>query len=575
MVALRTTPAMFSHDELHYISEAQSIAISGSDLTGTWRPWLLKPTSPLYAELPSTIMAVGSFLFSDTFLKARAVSIFLGVLLPVILGGIGWNLTGKRGVFWTTLLLSLINPWLFQFSRMSFDALLSVFFYSTGILGVLALPKKWRWSAIVAFALGFYQYQGLKIIFLPLVLLTLGYVIWRDWPEKARFSFSSIVKVFRTHFVDILVIGIVSLAVFGWFIKELPSQSAGGRVNDILFFNDAFLSQKVNNQRLLSLDNPLGKFSVNKATVIIQEFLIKYGQTYDPSQLFIRGESVRNPFSVWARGMFYPLDVLLLGAGVIALLRQKKWLKQSLLLLGFVVIAPLPVAVNSVDTWVMFRGSWMIPTFLLIMGIGAYYFFEACHRWQRLVFVVVLAIYSLAVLSFADEYFYRYPIYSTKGTSFAERVVASYIHRLPPETKVVVLVDEARFVFQSYLVYNNLITTENLPAIKQAMTSSVYTLGNVTFATDCLDSKQFEPNTIFINNSINVTCDQLPIKMTMPYSKIPSLIDNGSQFTIYNDQICDKYALRPYIHVTDRQYLDVESLSIVNFCDQLFSKPIE
>lgn len=579
LLALRSTPAMFSHDELHYISEAQSIAISGSDLTGTWRPWQLKPTNPLYAELPSTVMAIGSFLFADPFLKARSVHILIGVLLPVILGGIGWSLTGKRGVFWTTMLLGLFNPWMFQFSRMSFDALLSLFFYSAGILGLLVLPRKWRWSSIFSLALGFYQYQGLKIIFLPLVFLSLGYVIWRDWPEKVNGARESLLKmvmtIFRRQYLDLLCIAFISLAIFGVFLKQLPTQSASSRVNDILLFNESLLSHKVNDQRLLSLNDPLGKYGVNKITVIIQEFLIKYAQTYDPSQLFIRGESVRNPFSVWARGMFYPLDALLIGAGVVAILREKRWLKQSLLLLGFFLISPLPVAVNSIDTWVMFRGSWMVPTFLLVMGIGAYFLFEASRRWQRLLFVGVALIYGITIISFANEYFYRYPIYSTKGTSFAERVVASYIHRLPSDKKVVVLVDEARFVFESYLVYNSLISRQNLPAIKQAMTTSVYTLGNVTFATDCLDSKQFDSNTIFINNSVNVTCDQAPIKMTMPYSKIPSLIDNGSQFTIYNDQVCDKYALRPFVHVTDRKYLDVESLSNDVFCDQLFSKPIE
>lgn len=576
LIFLRSTPALFSHDELHYISEAQSIAISGSDLTGTWHPWNLRPTSPLYAELPSTVMAVGSLLFSDPFLKARAMHILLGTLLPVVLGGIGWSLTKKRGVFWATFLLGLVNPWLFQFSRMSFDSLLSLFFYSSGVLALLALPKKWRWISVFALLLGFYQYQGLKIIFLPIVSLTVAYVIWRDWPAKTKHSFTEISQVARTEVLDLALIFLICLGAFGWFVKSLPSQSANQRVNDILFFNQLFLSRKVNEQRLLSLEDPVGKIGVNKLSVITQEFLTKYAQTYDPSQLFVRGESVRNPFSVWARGMFYPIDALLIAVGVIALVKEKKWRKEAFLLLGFFLTAPLPVAVNSVDTWVMFRGSWMIVTFLLVMGIGTYYFFEACQRWQRLLFVGVIVVYGISVLSFADEYFYRYPVYSTKGFSFAERVMANYIHRLPENMKVVVLVDEARFVFESYLVYNNLITPDNLPAIQKAMKDSVYTLGNVTFTTDCLDQKKFADDIVFINNSANVTCDQKPLtNKTQPYAKIPSLLDNGSIFTIYNDQVCNKYALRPFVHVTDRKHLDVEKLDTPTYCDQLFSKPIE
>lgn len=572
---LRTAPAFFSHDELHYLGEAQSLVISGSDLTGTWHPWQLRPTSPLYAELPSTIMALGSLLFADPFWKARAIHIIIGVLLPVVLGGIGWQLTGKKGVFWTTLVLGLLNPWLFQFSRMSFDSLLSLFFYSLGTLGLLALPRKWRWLSFLAWAVGFYQYQGLKIIFLPLLLLVTAYVVWREWPEKEALRLSSIEQTVRKN-LDLVLIALAGLAVFGWFVTHLPSQSAGARVNDLLFFNQTLLSQQVNAQRLLSLENPLEKLTVNKFTIILQEFLIKYAQTFDPTQLFIRGESVRNPFSVWTRGMFYPVDVVLLAAGLVGLLAQRKWHKQLLLLLGFVLIAPLPVAVNSIDTWVMFRGSWLVVSLTLIMGIGAYSLFESKLPWQRLFFVGVGVVYLLSVLSFVDEYFYRYPVYSTKGTSFAERVVANYIRRLPADQKVVVLVDEARFVFESYLVYNGLITRENLPQIQEAMRTSVYRLGNVEFRTDCLDTTQLGSGTVFINNSVNVTCDQKPLgSITQAYAKIPSLLDNGALFTIINDPICDKYALRPFVHVTDRKMLDVEKLNTLDFCDQLFSKPIE
>lgn len=574
---LRLAPALFTHDELHYISEAQSLVVSGSDLTGTWKPWHFRPTSPLYAELPSTVMMLGSLLFQDVFLKARFVHIVLGVLLPIVLGGIGWNLTQRKRVFWLTVGVGLLNPWLFQFSRMSFDALLSLFFYSLGVLGLLSLSAKWRWTAFLAFVLGFFQYQGLKLIFLPLIFLTTGFIFWRDFPAKITGKLLVLFEHVRKNQLDLLLIVALSVVVFGWFLTQLPTQSASSRVNDILFFNNKLLSQKVNEQRLLSLEDPFGKLAVNKVSVITHEFLIKYAQTFDPSQLFVRGESVRNPFSVWTRGMFYPIDIVLLGSGVFTLIIEKKLRKQLLLLLGFVLISPLPVAVNSIDTWVMFRGSWLIVSFILLMGIGL----DALVRWLskgwlKIVLAVFILVYILNVLNFFNEYFYRYPVYGTKGTAFAERVVANYIHRLPKEMKVVVLVDEARFVFESYLVYNNLINEDNMPQIQEAMKSSVYRLGNVTFATDCLDVEAFADDTVFINNSVNVTCDQKPVpSLNQPYSKIPSLLDNGAQFTIYNDLICSKYALRPFVHVTNRRILDAERLDNQQFCDELFSKPIE
>lgn len=577
LLFLRSIPAFFTHDELHYISEAQSLVVSGSDMTGTWKPWQLRPTNPLYAELPSAIMAIGNLLFSDVFLKARAMHILIGVLLPVVLGGIGWTLTGRKPVFWWTVLLGLFNPWLFQFSRMSFDALFSLFFYSLGILLTLRLSNRWRFVSIFSFVLGFYQYQGLKIIFLPLLFVTFGYVIWRDWPEKQKVTVKHVFTQLQRSYLDLALMALVGVFVFGFFLTRLPSQSAGQRVNDIIFFNNTLLSNKVNDQRLLSLEDPLGNYSVNKATVITQEFITKYAQTFDPSQLFVRGESVRNPFSVWTRGMFYPLDIVLVVAGAYILITKKSWRKALVLLTAFVLIAPLPVAVNSIDTWVMFRGSWLVVSILLLMGIGADTLWRQLNSgWLRVGIVLIGAVYVLGMANFASEYFYRYPVYGTKGTAFAERVLASYINRLPDDKRVVVLVDEARFVFESYLVYNDLITDANMPAIRKAMNESVYTLDNVTFSTDCLDTTAFADDVVFINNSANVTCDQKPVpSLQQPYAKIPSLLDNGAQFTIYNDPVCSKYALRPFVHVTDRNVLDVERQENHIFCDQLFSKPIE
>ncbi len=572
VIFLRTTPAIFSHDEVHYIDEAQSIALSGSDLTGSWRPWYLRPTSVLYAELPSTIMSPGSLLFSDPFWKARAVSVFLGVLLPVVIAGIAWSLTRKKEVFWTTLIVSLFNPWIFQFSRLSFDPLFSLFFYSLGIFCLIALRPRWRMISLLPFFLGFFQYQGLKIIFLPLVVITTGYVIWRDC-SGTSLTLKSVVKTIRSQLWDVLLVAIFGLALFGFYIVRLPSQNAGQRLHDILFFNETYLSQHVNDQRRIALADPVVQVSTNKVTVIIQEFLIKYFQTFDLSQLFVRGESVRNPFSVWTRGIFFPIDVLLIGAAIFALATQKKWRKEGLLLIGFVLISPLPVALNSIDTWVMFRGSWLVVSLLLMIGIGAWQLIQA---WPKILLVGVGVVYLITVVSFTHEYFIHYPIYSTKGSGFAERVLSNYIQRLPKDKKVVVLVDESRFVFESYLAYNNLVTQENLPAIHKAMTESVYKLGNVEFTTDCLDQKLVADGTIVINSSVNVTCDQKPFQLSNThYAKIASLIDNGAQFTIYIDSICVKYALRPYTHVTNRKFLDAEKLSEHDFCDGLLSKPIE
>jgi len=128
----------------------------------------------------------------------------------------------------------------------------------------------------------------------------------------------------------------------------------------------------------------------------------------------------------------------------------------------------------------------------------------------------------------------------------------------------------------SYLAYSPELNAQNLTQIQQSMNSSIYKIGNVEFATKCFDAQQLQPGTIIINNGINVPCDlKNTARPNVPYAKIPSLMDNGALFTVYNDPVCSKYVLQPYVHVTKRKQLDVEHLDNEEFCTSLLSKPVE
>ncbi|HYD35336.1 MAG TPA: hypothetical protein VD999_04675 [Vitreimonas sp.] len=573
---LGSIPATVVHDEIIYAAQAQSIAVSGSDLTGTWRPWHFRPAHILYAELPATVMAPAAVIISDPLVAARAAQAIIGSLLPFILAGLSYHLFKNKSVALTTAVLAVLNPWLFQFSRLSFDAIFSLFFYFSGIYVWLAAPKWHKLWALPLLILGFFQYQGLKIIFPALIAITLVY----DCREAItaisikKLSWNKLKTQLSNYLPDLLIV-LCCAAIFLWYIANLASQSASQRVGDMIFFNEDYVSSLVNEERRLSLVSPLNTLFSNKATVIGYQLLLKYARAFEPYHLFLTGENVRNPFSVWTAGIFYPIDILLIGAGLFYVWHVTKWRPQAYFITALILIAPLPSAVNSLDSWIMFRSSFLFPLLIMLAALGL----ELLRNHKKLwLFAGIVLIYSGCVVWFQYQYWVRYPIISTKGSALAERVVNNYVARVQkdhPQHRFIVLGDESEFRFNSYLFFNRLITADNMPAIQQTMSDHSYQLGNVRFVTDCIDLTQLNDTTTIISEASNTFCNsgtKADVPTAISVTNIPSLFDSGAIYKVYNDQLCSTETMQGFSQITDLKHLQVEKLDTPEFCRALLTK---
>lgn len=558
---LDAIPPVISHDEIYYANEARAVALSGSDLTGQWHPWQLRPSHPLFAELPGTVMSVGFFLFpNQPLLAARFVYLLAGTLLPLILAGIVFELTHHKPTAVITLILASINPWLWQFSRMGFDSLLSIAFYFLAIYSFLHFHD-WKKYTFTLFLLiiGFFQYQGLKVIFPPLVFILTTYQIiisyQEGWRQTLQKNFTSL--IFALGAVGFLLI----------YFAVLPSPNSQSRLGDMIFFNPDYLASQVNLKRQQGLANPYQELFINKYTVLLEELIIRYFHSFNPIQLFIKGEPLRNPFSVWDYGIFHPLDAILIVIGLITVWQLLHGKKIGWLLVSLIVIAPLPSAINIKDTWIMFRSSFLFPWFMILAAIG---FSKLWHWLPRIGKAVLVLVYVFFVLQFMYQYFYRYPLYGTRGNYFAERVIASYASRLSSDQPVVILGDESRFLWEGYLFFTQSITKDNLTTINRQTANQTFELGPVRIATDCINSTDLSSNKVVIaGNSVAFCSTQEPLAVGSRQISIPSLLDSGTIFTIYNDQLCRPYGLDKFAHV-DTNVFAVEKLSNEEFCRSFF-----
>ncbi|MEN8253446.1 MAG: glucosyltransferase domain-containing protein [Patescibacteria group bacterium] len=562
---LESIPPAITHDEIYYAAEAKSIAVSGSDTSGTWRPWSLQPAHALFAELPGTIMAPAAFIFPNSpVLAARATHAFLGSLFPLILAVVALSLFKDKKLALITAMITAFNPWFFQFSRMGFDAILSLFFYFLGLLILLNTKKYWRLLSLPILFLGFFQYQGLKIIFPPLIFLFVAYLFSIDY-DKKKSLFKNI--IFQK---SSLIILLLSLLLFITYIFNLSSQSAAGRVDDLIFFNRDLLSQELFAIKQASIPNFSQRIFTNAISTVASYAVKGYVSSFDPILLFVHGETVRNPSSVWTVGNFHLFDAILILIGFVYAWTLKKWRKAMIFIVSLILIAPLPVAINSVDIWVLYRSSLLYPLLIILSSIGFYFLWQK----NRLIKFFLIIVYLLSISSFLYQYFYRYPVYSTKGKYFAKRVLANHIKRSPDNQKYIILADESEFLFSSLLVFNNLINKENILAINTAMQNQDYNLSKINIQDNCIDLSQIDKaSTIVADDSVTFCADAVKDQVVGRNTSIVSLLDGGWIYRIYNDQVCGDYELERFLKL-EENLLAVEKLNQEIFCKNFLTNNV-
>lgn len=568
---ITSIPPILTNDETYYATEAQAILASGSDVTGRWRPWDLAPANPIYAELTGLTYSPGFVIFpKDTQLAMKVVPIVFGSILPVLLALITYRLFQRKIFFVVTALLATVNPWIFQFSRMSFDSFASVFFYCLGIVGMMYL-KGWKILLVfIPFFLGFYQYQGHKPLLVPLVVITSAYVLLQD--GHLSFTTFKLPKITWPKFLPHLVLLLACIMLTVVYLIRLPHLSSSVRISEFAV-NQQALTDQVNMDRRLSFANKASSLFENKRLVLVQQLSRRFFASFDPTWLFQHGNDQVDTFAVTQFGFLYAIDAVLIVIAVVWLWAdQKRWL-PALFLSAFVIVGALPNVLKNEQLWLTFRGSFMILGLLLLAAVGCTFLLL---QKRRVLTALVILIYACSVIPFFYQYFFRYPILTTKDSFFYNRVVANYIQRQPDKKFVIY---GGKTLFDGIIAYDHLITPATLPALHAAYLQKNYKIANVRIADGCFDQQwaATQSGTVVMVGSLVVPCanaEKTPTATTsaqlQPIS-LSSVIDSGGMFAIYHDNFCSQKSLGHYVDITKNLFA-VEKLSNQDFCDSFFTR---
>lgn len=560
---LGTIPTAVSHDEMIYSLNAQSLAYTGTNITGEWNPWSLTPIDDNFAELPGLLMAPFYRLPIAPLVANRLPYVLISLLLPVIIGALAARLARSRAVGIWTGLIAAFNPWIWQFGRMGFDPSWSLLFQLLGGWLFLALPD-WRklWS-LPAFFLGFYQYQGHKLVFLPWIFLLAAWQIYEIDPKI--FSLSAVRgwrKINWRPLYPIIAVALAGLLIFVFYVAwQLPHQASSARVGRMVLPDYPTIRQEVDGERRIALPSVFSPLAVNKYTLWVRHLFTRYVAIYNPMYWFVQGQGNLAVFSVWSHGQFYLIDLGLLLVGLAALTRRRiallAWTVCGLL------AAPLP-ALLTPELWLTFRASFAIPYLLILMGVGAD---QVWRRWPRWSARAMLAAYAVFVLNFAFIYFVRYPVYSSAKIYFLDKVLVEYFNRLQDRPPVRVLTQEPLFVLRTLAYYGELFKAGRGGELQRIFRENDFRWENLTLSTKC-----FHPAEVATSSAVWVIRADAPVcpddksSFSSDHLSISAIDDSGEYYFIYNDQLCAEVPLSPFVQITALDQFDLTKLSDDDFC---------
>ena len=349
-------PVGLSHDEVEYILSSRQYWHTGTDLSNVAFPLSIikTQTEGIISFLPALLLAPYFGLVKLNLFTVHLPYILISLLSAFVLYCLARRLFKDSPLALITPVVYLINPWSFYLSRTATDTAFALLFCLLGLYFTLSEKRKYFYLSLFFYVAMFFSYHGAKVIFLPLVIISLIY-----------FYFSHIKKnILKFSFYFILSFAIL---ISFYVLASTPGSILNSRTKDILLPNNSEIIKTVNNDRLLTIANPFTPIFSNKISVYISVISQKYLTAFSPDILFISGDQ-RATYRFGRFGLFYLFDLIFLCLGVCLFIKRHP--KQGIFLVSLIIIAPLATAVSTVETSVINRSFLLLPIFVLFISYG-------------------------------------------------------------------------------------------------------------------------------------------------------------------------------------------------------------
>ena len=544
-------PNAIGGDELTYIINAKSLALVGSDISGTWNPlsgFIFK--YPAYtlpqAEFPYLLLAPIVGLTKLSLFDARITYSILSILSVLLIYLIAKELFDKKvGII--AGFIAAINPWLIYIGRTNYEASPAVFFFLLGLL-VLLKAKEWKilWSIPFLF-LAFYSYIGTKLSFLPFVLIAclFGYFV----VNKKKYSKQYLIVLAASTLLIILFI-----LSFVFKVSSSPS-----RLGEIFTPNDPLIAKQVDAIRHVSIQTPFTGIFENKFTIYSRIIITKLFKSLASDYLFVYGD---NFFSILRHGMFYVLDAFFLLIGFAAAYAKRK--KSFWFLIAIILISTFPQILHTADLGNMvFHLSLMFPFLVILIAVGVWEVLTLVKNkhYFYIVSAITVLLYIFFLFNFLNIYFFQWTMQGYYD--FHVRLFSKYIALANQNNKPILIYSpSAPDIFKKYLFYSDSYNKNTYLKIRSIYKSDKFTFGNLKFVgcDNTIDPTQTSDLIVYDFN-----CGAL--KKDYKHLAIPRLSDGGQSYQIYNDSICSGLNLKRYPTNLSVDDFAIEDMRRQKFCE--------
>jgi len=436
---IESVPVSLFGDELDVGYHALSILKTGRDYQGNLMPLhfhsLAEWRTPLY--LYSAVPTVA--LFGISSLGVRLPAAIFGVMGVWMMWLLVKKISGDGKVAILSSLVLAISPWHLQYSRAAFEVTMLLLFFLGGLyLFYKGLEDgRWLWLSALGLSLTPWIYSTAKL-FMPFFILLL-IVVYR----KKLFELS------KKYLAGAIVVMVFLWGVLGYTIV---AGGAAQRFSYVGIFSDPTIEHEVGVARLndARVRGELGeglspklvdRLLHNKYVIWGDSIIGNYMTSYSFDFLFADGDpNLRH--TIEGMGMFYAIEFVALGVGIVVFLAKQRDTKVKWLIVGWLVLAPLPAALTRDGGNHATRLILLLPPLVILIAYGV----SKINKYIGLLYALGLLI---GFIFYQHNYWFHNPWYSERWwhAGYEQAIDAVKKHENEYDKVVISTVNEPPWIF--------------------------------------------------------------------------------------------------------------------------------